>query len=301
MLNIKKIIAGLLISLTFYACGESSVEIGQNTYSPKIVIDGLLYPGKKVENIRITRNIPLNTQLEPEQVVLFTADVKLQDMQDGNTYQLTFNPTNFAFEYSGNDLDIGHDKSYKLSVSAYIDGKLLQASSITKTPKPGFEINDSESYIDSVKYQQKDNDGSDKRLFVKFVPSPGTEYYAISIVALDASLDNFIYDNPYFEIKIDDLEKDFDGYKYQFKWLQNVNYSSQDIEYQVEWLDVWFYSKYRMIIYAADDNYRLFAQTHKNVQEFDGNFHEPRMNIEGDGIGVFGSAITDTVYFKVIK
>ncbi|MEW6196137.1 MAG: DUF4249 family protein [Bacteroidota bacterium] len=301
MLNIKKIISFLLISLTFYACGESSVEIGQNTYSPKIVIDGLLYPGNKVENIRITRNIPLNTQLEPEQVILFAADVKLQDMQNGNIYQLTFNPTNVAFEYNGNDLEIGYDKSYKLSVAAYVDGNLLQASSITKTPNAGFRINDSESYIDSIKYQEKDDNGNDKQLFVKFAPSPGTNYYAISIVALDASLDNFIYDNSYFEVKPKDLEKDFDRYKYQFRWLQNVNSSSNNIEYQVEWLNVWFYSRYRMIIYAADDNYRLFAQTHRNVQEFDGNFHEPRMNIEGDGIGVFGSAITDTVYFKVIK
>ena len=42
-------------------------------------------------------------------------------------------------------------------------------------------------------------------------------------------------------------------------------------------------------------------QTYKNVQEFDGNFHEPRINIQGDGIGIFGSAIADTVFLKVKK
>lgn len=297
----NKIIVGFLLIFINYSCGESVVEIGQNTYSPKIVIDGFIFPGNKVENIRITRNIPLNTKLEPEQVVLFSADVKIKDLQTGNIYQLFFNQNTFAFEYNGNDLIIDYDKFYKLSVSAYVDGKLLQASSVTKTPAKGFKIIDSESYIDTIQYLEKDESGNDKQLFVKFSPSLGTQYYAISIIALEASIENFIYDNPYFEIEEKDLEKELDRYKYQFKWLQNVNSTSSSIEYKIEWLDTWFYSNYRMIIYAADENYRLFAQTHKNVQEFDGNFHEPRMNIDGDGIGLFGSAITDTVYFKIIK
>ncbi len=297
----NKIIVGFLLIFINYSCGESVVEIGQNTYSPKIVIDGFIFPGNKVENIRITRNIPLNTKLEPEQVVLFTADVKIKDLQTGNIYQLFFNQNTFAFEYNGNDLIIDYDKFYKLSVSAYVDGKLLQASSVTKTPAKGFKIIDSESYIDTIQYLEKDESGNDKQLFVKFSPSLGTQYYAISIIALEASIENFIYDNPYFEIEEKDLEKELDRYKYQFKWLQNVNSTSSSIEYKIEWLDTWFYRNYRMIIYAADENYRLFAQTHKNVQEFDGNFHEPRMNIDGDGIGLFGSAITDTVYFKIIK
>ena len=37
------------------------------------------------------------------------------------------------------------------------------------------------------------------------------------------------------------------------------------------------------------------------VQEIDGNFHEPVFHIDGDGIGVFGSAVTDTVYFSVTQ
>jgi hypothetical protein len=56
-----------------------------------------------------------------------------------------------------------------------------------------------------------------------------------------------------------------------------------------------------MIVYAADENYRLFSLSYKNVQEFDGNFHEPKVTLQGDGIGVFASMIADTVYFKVNK
>ena len=58
---------------------------------------------------------------------------------------------------------------------------------------------------------------------------------------------------------------------------------------------------YRAVVYACDENFRLFLLTYDSVQEFDGNFHEPIMNFTGDGIGVFGSCIADTVYFKVTQ
>ena len=69
----------------------------------------------------------------------------------------------------------------------------------------------------------------------------------------------------------------------------------------LDWINIWFYGNYRIIVYACDENFRLYVLTYKNVQEFDGNFHEPRINIDGDGIGIFGSAIADTVYLKVKK
>jgi hypothetical protein len=49
----------------------------------------------------------------------------------------------------------------------------------------------------------------------------------------------------------------------------------------------------------VDKNYREFLQTYNDVQEEDGNFHEAKFNIEGDGIGVFGSVVTDTVYIEI--
>ena len=54
-------------------------------------------------------------------------------------------------------------------------------------------------------------------------------------------------------------------------------------------------------MYATDDNYREFVQTYNDVQEDDGNFHEAKFNIDGDGIGVFGSMIADTAYIEVLR
>ncbi len=296
-----KIIYILIPLILFYGCGESIVEIGESTYIPKIVIEGYLSPGKKVENIRVTRNFPLNTQGNPLSLILFAADVKLTDLDNGKVYKLTFNPEKYSFEYNGDDLAIGYNKSYKINVSASFEGYNLQTSGITVTPKKGFSILKNESILGEMKYRERDEAGNVKNFKVKFTPSEGTRFYAVSIVALDAEISSFIYDNAYFEVKEDNLRDYFDNYKYEFKWLQNVQYNVDKIEYDIEWLDTWFYGNYRTVIYAGDENYRLFTLTYNRVQEFDGNFHEPRMKLEGDGIGVFGSYIADTVYFKVLK
>ena len=301
MRNISgKIIITLLLIL-FYSCGESVVDIGEQTYSPKIVIEGYLSPGQKVQNIKISRNFPLNSRPDAKSLILSDADVKLTDLQNNRDYTLAFNPQKFSFEYSGTDLKIDHSKSYKLIVTAKVDGKPLNASSITKVPSRGFRIIKEESSLDSMKYYQRDLNGNVKQFKIIFEPSPGNSFYGISIVALEATLESFVFDNPFIQIKMDDLKKDFDRYKYQSKWLQNIKSDVSKVNYNIEWLDTWFYGNYRIIVYAGDENYRLFMLTYRGVQEFDGNFHEPRLNIEGDGIGIFGSVIADTAYFKVLK
>lgn len=293
----------LLIVMTIFivSCGEGTVDIGEKTYSPKIVIEGYLIPEKKVEGIRITRNFPINTMPNLFTLILSDADVKIIDLQTNKEYKLAYNPAKYSFEYNGNDLIIGYNKSYKILVTAVIDNKKLIASSITTTPQKGFKIIKEESILDSMKYREKDLYGNIKNFQITFCPSNGTAFYLFSITALNADTSTFIFDNPYFQVDMKELKKNFDFYKYQLEWLQHINQNVDKINYKIEWLDTWFYGNYRMIIYAGDENFRRFVLTYRNVQEFDGNFHDPEMNIDGDGIGIFGSYIADTVYFKVLK
>ncbi len=291
----------VVIVIIICSCGEGSVEIGPNTYEPKIVIEGYLYPGQKVQKIKITRNIPLNTKVDPIALVLNSSDVKLVDLQSSKEYKLTFNSQKFSFEYNGTDLSIGFDKSYQLVVTAIVDGKVITANSTTHIPKSGFKIIDELTTTQPISYRELNDIGDIRNITVAFTPSSGTNFYVISIVSLNASDSSFIYNNPYVEVKTEDVKKELDRYKYQLRWLQNINSLGPLIKYNLDWRNFWFYGDYRIIIYACDENFRLYIQTYKNVQEFDGNFHEPRINIQGDGIGIFGSAIADTVFLKVKK
>lgn len=299
--SFKELFPLIVLAVSFYSCGEGTVEIGQNTYEPKIVIEGYLYPGQKIENIRITRNIPLNRRPDPKTLILFNADVKLVDLQNNEEFKLTFNPQKFSFEYSGTNLSIGFGKSYKLIVSAKVDEKNLTASSITTVPQAGFKIIDGLSKTEPLFYRERDDKGNVKNFSVTFSPSVGTDFYVISIVSLNASDSTFIYDNAYVEMSREEIKNDLEAHKFRLMWLQNINSRSSKIKYDLDWINIWFYGDYRIIFYAGDNNFKQFVLTYKSVQEFDGNFHEPRMNMQGDGIGIFASAIADTVYLKVKK
>lgn len=299
--KLKILLTALTAGIIFSSCGQGVVEIGQNTYEPKIVIEGYLYPGQPVRNIKITRNIPLNTAADPTSIVVANADVKLTNLQSNKNYQLTFNVQKFSYEYSGSDLSINYGNSYKLTVNAVIDGKSLSASSVTNVPNAGFKINPALSGLQSLYYRERDGNGNVKNFSITFSPSTGTNFYTFSIVSLDASDSTFIYNNAYMNVLRDDVKKNLDGYRYQLIWLQDINSFGNEIKYNLDWIHFWFYRKYRIIVYAGDDNYKNFVLTYKNVQEFDGNFHEPQMNMQGDGIGIFGSVIADTVYVSVKK
>jgi hypothetical protein len=119
---------------------------------------------------------------------------------------------------------------------------------------------------------------------------------------LDASTSSFIYNNFYYPET--DTQKVFNAinrYKQNYAYQIGIAPGTQNYTMTIDWYNVWFYGNYRVIVYAADKNFYDYFITAKNVMELDGNFHEPRMHIEGDGIGVFGSAVTDTVYFSVSR
>lgn len=301
MHKLKNIYSALMIiSIIFlYGCGEGVVELEDAKYEPKIVIDGYIYPSQKVENIKITRNFPLEQDIDVSNVLLVNAEVSITDAASGKIYSLTFNPMKFSFEYQGNDLEIGYGKTYTLTVKAVIDNKPLEARSTTTVPLSGLKALTND--LGTMKYREQDESGNIKKFNLKFTPSDKCEFYAYSIEAVDASVENFIYDNAFHEVDSSDVEEDLDRYRHEWQGILNAKYDAENLNMNIEWHSIWFYGTYKVMLYASDRNLTDFVLTHKDVMELDGNFHEPRFHIEGDGIGVFGSAVVDTIFFKVTK
>ncbi len=300
-MNIYKKLSTIIIALLFISCGEAVVNVDQKDYEPKIVIDGYIYPHKKIENIRLSRNFPLNTKINISDFPLSQAEVSLTDLESDKTIELTYNPFKISFEYNGSDFNIDYEKSYRLDITAEIEGQTLSASSTTTTPVEGFKINLEGSHLDSMKYRETDTQGNVKTFDIQFLQSESTDFYVLSIIALDAHESTFVEDNPY-GLEKDDLDDELmDLLKYESRWVQTSAEGQAAANIEIPWLDTWFYGDYRAILYAGDENFEMYYITHDAVQDIDGNLYEPKFNISGDGIGVFGSAITDTVYFKILK
>jgi hypothetical protein len=291
----KKTLAFFSVAFLF-SCGDPTVDVG-GRYEPKIVIDAILFPGQPVRDIRLTRNVPIGT-FAITTSPLENVEVVLTDETSGFSQTLysidvtIFGDTTWIIEP-------GH--TYRLDVDAVIDGVTLSATSRTTTPEPGFTVSDPAP--DSLAYNAKDESGKAVKIGIPYARSVGTADYVFSIQALDTAVQNFIYSpiNPIADVDSEDVADDMDEFSRQVDFVINAPTTGGSSVFNVELFHTWFYGRYRVIAYAADRNFRDFLLTHEQVQEPDGNFHEPVFHIDGDGIGVFGSAIADTTYFRVLK
>ncbi len=288
----------LICALLGFSCGGGTVNIDQ-TYEPKIVIQGTLFPQQRAE-VKIMRNFPLGTVVDRNKIVIRDARVVIFE-EDRTQHNLRFNINKQSYEQLDPNLVIDYGKTYTLEVDATIDGQQLSAKSTTRVPQAGFEILESKSVLDSMVYREKDENDEVKLFDVRFNRSPGIDFYAISILAIDADTSTFVYDNPFGDLDADDVLDDFDDFRYAFNWIQDTPLEAGESHMEIFWFFTWFYGKYQAIIYAGDKNFKDFLVTHDQVQEIDGNYHEPAFHFEGDGIGVFGSAIADTVNFWVLR
>ena len=288
----------IFIFLFCLACGESSVEIDKSTYQPKIVVNGLLYTGEAISNIKITRNYPLNTTIISNEKYLTDAFVTISDAS-GISDTLSYSPIH-NFYASNQKVEITGGETYTLFVSAEIDDQEIWTTSSTIAPFLGFSIDDNLSTTGDIPYRKYYLDGLLVNPTITFNRTVGAEFYGLSAVALNADVSTFIEDN-IFGMKSDDLEDNINYLKYISYWSSPDNRADGTSNIELPWWLIYFYSPYRIILYAGDINFYHFFVSHQSVMNIDGNLREPLFYFEGDGIGLFGSAIRDTIYFNVTK
>ena len=280
----------ILITATIFiiSCGDPEIDISGVAYQPKIVVQGYVYPDEEIKQFRLMRNFPLDRTINFREFVLTPGGNGVIAKINGVTLQ--YEP--FTQTYYTNNLAVQNDATYTLEVTAVIDGEQLQTSSTTTVPPVGFSLLDTD--LGTITYRDP--------VIFRFTPSPGIDFYAFSIVPDSASIENFIFDNPFLpNLEVEDVEEDLIDFQFQFDVVINANSTPGTIHtYEVHGLDTWFYSSYKVIVYAGDQNFKDYLLTASNVQQPDGNFIDPRMNLTGDGIGIFGSAIRDTVTFNLV-
>ena len=282
-------------------CGEGIVEVTNKSYEPRIVISGLLLAGHPVEDIHVSRNFRLDTNLNETPILLPEANVVLIDEDQAVNYPLSFIESPLfeasGFAYLGDDLVIRTGGTYSLEVRATVAEEELFARATTTVPVDGFEI--VAISPERIRYRERDEAGEVIAPEVTIERSQGTTFYLLTAIPLDMSVDSFIYDNPFDDENPRSI--DLTDYDYQYEWIQNTPHAAGQSKMGLFWWDVWFYGRHEIVVYAADANWAHFLQTFDELQELDGNFHEPQFEFEGAGFGYFGSAIPDTTYIEILR
>ncbi len=288
----KRSVIVIIISLFIIllaGCGKPGINLDNAPYNPKITVEGYLYPGQTIKDLRLMRNYPIGNQLNPATFFLTPSANNVAATINGKLLQ--YDAADYS--YYNNQITVGYGKKYTLEVYATLDGKQLHTTSATITPQKGFSV-------------LKKNLGTflyGGTITVIYKPSPGTGFYAFSIVPDSAGTKNFIYNNSLRKnIDSSDVADHLNEYKFRYGYIDNINSDANNTySFSINSRNTWFYSSYTVVAYACDENFKDFILTAPNVQEIDGNFHEPIETFQGDGIGVFGSAIADTLRFTIAK
>jgi hypothetical protein len=286
----------VVMLLLLQSCGKPTVSFEEKQFEPNLAIEGYLIPGNKVDKIYVWKNFPAFKNVE--NLAIPHAVVQITDIEEEKIHRLYYNKKFVYFEYLGYDLDIKSGNTYRLDVSAKIGEKTYQSTSSTTVPNKGLKITAISD--DSLSYRQRDTNGNLKHFKVDFERSPGMDLYLVTLTALDASTETFIYDNPFSDVDEQDVGDDLLAWQFNYEWLQDLPKTPGSTSFEIYWYLTSFYGKYELIIYAVDKNWGDFLQTYNDVQEPDGNFHEPVFRFAGDGVGVFGSAVTDTINFTIV-
>jgi len=290
-MKVLKLILILILLLLLIRCGNPDVDITGVSYKEKIAVEGYLFANEQIHNIKIMRNIPLESSINSKSLYLTPSDNLVNVTING--IALIFDPTTKT--YFNNDILAENGKTYTINISAVIDGKQLNTQSTTTVPLSGFKLlNDLN--LGNIQYNKD-------QIILRFNPSPNSSVYMFSYLPDSASVNDFIYNNPYItNITSNDVYDNMYDYMDQYDIVTNLySDANNEYSYKVENFKLWFYGHYTITAYAGDKNFRDFVLSASEVKEFDGNFHEPIVDFQGDGIGVFASAIKNTITFRLVK
>lgn len=291
-----KYILVVLIAVLLFGCGEGMVDINTKNYEPRIVIYGFIQPGNNVKNISITRNFPLNQKINADSLYLKDADVVITDLSINKSYKLDFDADTKKFQRL--DMIIMKGRSYKLSISAVIDGVTVEASAVTNTPKEAVEIDTSRSRLESFHVFDKYENGEYKYFEVCWKFDPEASCYIFSKESIKMTDSNRIWG-----MNNEAYEQMRAKYGNFFTWrrgntveiLYAKDRSGEYYSHIIEAILFAYHGAQRFIVTTGDKNFYDYINLPREVVDVDGNHFEPKYHVSGQAIGVFGSIVSDTV------
>lgn len=295
----KKIILSMLVSLIFLTFTACEDEIRYD-YQEQKYVEALLIVGKPIERIRVSRSLPLDQPFDFEKTYIKDATVKITDQSTEEEYVLEYrDEPEPAYYYSDPNLLIKEETVYELDV-VFADNST--ASGLTITPSQ-FEWK--KELVDEIQYPKDSvNAPGDTNLRFSWTRSnqhyfaEDERYYWMGIECLDTLEYGKYLDN------VDDSEL---NRRIERPFEEDANYYDETVRWggpffkvessPVVWTAFKWYGKHKVTVYSPDPKFHKWMI---HYQRF-GTYTPSMFSVEGDAIGLFGSAAIIEAESFVIK
>jgi hypothetical protein len=274
-MKILKLLICLCISIIVFDCSNKNPTESENQNN--LVVEGFLYAGEPVNNIRLTKTVGLDSQdtLAPP-----VNDAQVYLAKEGKTYHLTQDTTRSGYYiYNGSDLSIESGDYLFLEIN--YNGKKVTSSTIVPPKPEDVTISDStlilstDTGFPSGGFGQQDTNS----IYVRW-SNPDSSLYYVVIENLEASPEEISTGN-------------FPG---GMDLIRRVTFApTATSEFVIGRRNLTYYGSHMAIVYKVNQEY---ADLYESRNQDSRNLNEPLTNIV-NGLGVFSAFASDTVYFTV--
>ncbi len=277
MKNINKILIALIVALYIFTACE---DLPPDTYLPQVYVETYLIVDKPIENVKLMFTQALTDTFRYENSFIRDADVLIH--YNNKTLKLVCDASGIdGYYYPDKSIKVLPETEYRLEVKLK-SGSIIKAK--TFTPRRFKWTVPPTPTLQYPKDTLKLSDSPDT-LKIAWERVPNTIYYFIRIACMDTLLYGKYLTPP---------TKDSNRRVYKpYANTESPSYNRTQIwgfvplnEAPVVWTFFKWYGKQKISVLAPDFNFLKWS-----LQYFQMGQYDPLLgNIEGEGIGIFGSA-----------
>jgi hypothetical protein len=148
------------------------------SYQEEYFVTGYLFVGEPLENIIVSRSMPLADSFNYKQSVIKDADIRI--ISEGQTYNLVYRDSTLPdYHYPDSTVFVKPNTLYRLEIRLK-DGKLITGE--TTTPSPISWVN---QIPDTLYYPRTTDEMKNDTLKLSWTKEPNALFYLVSVRCLD--------------------------------------------------------------------------------------------------------------------
>lgn len=272
----KRLLIIYSLSLFVAACGNIDES------APKFVIEGFIFAGETVDDIRIKEQIGIS---EPDSIERLITDAQVILIKDGESYPLVY--AEDSYQYLGDDLSVETGDLFRLE--ATVDGRMAYAETVVPEPTSGLSISEPELVVPPIVLsfgllQQLNELFFTARLTAKW-DNPNNDLHFI-VVEPVASEPDSIFPTGFPQEGIDFLS----SFKFAPQALEIDTFSIIGIALEN-------YGRHRAKVYRVNQEY---ADLFDNPDQDSRDLSVPPSNVV-NGFGIFSAFAADSVFFDIVR
>jgi hypothetical protein len=272
----KRLIITILWIWVLAGCGDDDTIL---PYMETLIVEGYLYTGEPVTNIKLSKLIPLTGDVDEDYSV---NDAVVEISREGISYSLILSPGDSGnYHYPGDDLIIEAGQTYNLRIE-YNDEVITSETTVPDQPD-SMVLSLDEVKIEPIYDFQDMREREIEENILEWENSDVSYYYVV--------IEN-VEDDP----DPVDVNGIFDDSPRRMPFRM-ITRPTQDNFYVIRGMSLEQYGTHKVTLYKVNKEYADLYETSTQDSRY---LNEPLNNIN-NGLGIFTSFNSDSLYFEVVK